>query len=61
MCGICGGLCDIDDYKMVDGAFIVGEKYPSLDHVVALANGGMHTRRNVQLAHFACNSKKGAT
>ena len=32
----------------------------SLDHVVALANGGAHTYDNVKLAHLGCNSRKGA-
>lgn len=31
-----------------------------LDHVVAIANGGGHTRRNVTAACPACNMKKGA-
>lgn len=33
---------------------------PSLDHVVALANGGAHSFDNVQLAHLRCNIQKGA-
>lgn len=32
----------------------------SLDHRIALANGGAHTRENVQCAHWICNSRKGA-
>ena len=32
----------------------------TLDHVVALADGGTHEPDNVQLAHAACNSRKGA-
>jgi predicted nucleic acid-binding Zn ribbon protein len=32
---------------------------PTLDHVVALANGGTHEPSNVQLAHFLCNCTKG--
>lgn len=30
----------------------------SIDHVIALANGGTHEPANVQLAHFICNSVK---
>jgi len=30
----------------------------SLDHIVPLAHGGTHTKANVQLAHFICNSTK---
>jgi 5-methylcytosine-specific restriction endonuclease McrA len=32
----------------------------SIDHVVPLVEGGDDTRANVQLAHFGCNSSKGA-
>ncbi len=32
----------------------------TLDHIVPLAAGGTHEPRNVQLAHFICNSRKGA-
>lgn len=35
-------------------------KAPSIDHVVPLVDGGDDTRANVQLAHFGCNSRKGA-
>lgn len=33
---------------------------PSIDHIIALANGGDDTPENVQAAHFICNSYKGA-
>lgn len=33
---------------------------PTLDHVLALARGGNHTRANSQLAHARCNLSKGA-
>lgn len=33
---------------------------PSMDHIVPLARGGKHERKNMQLAHFRCNSRKGA-
>lgn len=33
---------------------------PTLDHIVPLSAGGEHSYRNVQLAHFYCNSKRGA-
>lgn len=33
---------------------------PSLDHVVPMSLGGGHVYANVQLAHFICNSMKGA-
>jgi 5-methylcytosine-specific restriction endonuclease McrA len=31
----------------------------TLDHVLALANGGSHTPDNIRIAHRSCNSKKG--
>lgn len=37
----------------------VVRKRASMEHVVALANGGLHTLENVRLAHGDCNSEKG--
>lgn len=31
---------------------------PTIDHVLALANGGTHEPANVQAAHFLCNVRK---
>lgn len=33
----------------------------SLDHVIGLAQGGSHTRKNAAAAHRLCNSQKGHT
>lgn len=33
---------------------------PVLDHIIPLAMGGTHEPKNVQLAHFICNSYKSA-
>lgn len=33
----------------------------SLDHILPLSKGGHHTLSNVQLAHLACNVRKGAS
>ncbi|MFJ8871081.1 HNH endonuclease [Streptomyces sp. NPDC102473] len=33
---------------------------PTIDHIVPVSRGGNDTRANVQLAHFRCNSVKGA-
>ena len=30
----------------------------SLDHILPLSKGGMHTRSNVQSAHWICNVRK---
>lgn len=32
----------------------------SLDHIIALSNGGAHCYSNVQLAHLVCNERKNA-
>lgn len=32
---------------------------PTMDHIIALANGGKHEPSNVRLTHFMCNSRKG--
>lgn len=59
ICYICGNECDPDDYLVTeDGYFIVGNNYPSIDHVIPLNNGGKHTWDNVRLAHHYCNTIK---
>lgn len=60
VCALCGCLCDWNDHHYKDGAFIAGEKYPSIDHIIPLSKGGTHSWDNVQLAHRKCNSRKGA-
>lgn len=58
-CWLCKRLVDWNDcYHSDEGYFIVGENYPSIDHVVALANGGKHSWDNVRLAHHKCNTDK---
>lgn len=52
LCGICG--------KVIDKSI----KHPhplslSLDHILPISRGGLHTIDNVQVAHMSCNSKKG--
>lgn len=60
VCSLCGGMCDFKDYRLNEsGHFIVGDKYPSIDHTIPLSRGGTHTWNNVQLAHFKCNTIKG--
>ncbi|SNY19367.1 HNH endonuclease [Orenia metallireducens] len=59
ICQLCGELIDEEDYcKDGNGYFIVGNNYPSIDHIVPVAKGGTHTWDNVQLAHHYCNSLK---
>ena len=58
VCWICGGLCDLTDYVVKDGTIICGENYPSVDHVVAICDGGEDSWENVRLAHRYCNSAR---
>lgn len=51
-------LCDL----RVDMSLTAPDRWaPTIDHVIPLAASGDDTRANVQLAHLACNSRKGAT
>ena len=61
ICWICKLKVNQNDYFIrPDGTFIAGNNYPSIDHVVALKNGGTHTWNNVKLAHRICNTRKHA-
>ena len=61
ICWICKKNVDASDFVVRDdGVFIAGNNYPSIDHVIALANGGTHTWNNVRLAHRICNTRKSA-
>lgn len=55
ICQICGCKTDWNDDSWGNG---YGAKYPTVDHIKALANGGGHTWDNVQLACAMCNSSK---
>lgn len=55
-CWICGMVCDYADKTYTDKTMIAGNMYPSIDHVVALSDGGAHAWDNVKLAHRICNS-----
>ena len=59
VCHLCGGLCDWDDYVVRDGVVICGDWYPSIDHVIPVSKGGLHSWENVKLAHRKCNTRKG--
>lgn len=51
-CYLCGERCD----PSVDP---LAARYPTVDHVVALVNGGEHSRANARTACYGCNSAKG--
>lgn len=57
-CYICGGRTDWNDYRIVNGCKFCGPHYPTRDHVIALNNGGTHTRDNIRLACRECNLTK---
>ena len=50
-CGICGR-------KVRNTLKAPHPQSATIDHIMPLARGGRHTRENVQLAHFICNSRK---
>lgn len=58
ICYLCGDVCDWHDGVTINGIFIAGNKYPSIDHVRPLALGGCHAWNNVKLAHRYCNTIK---
>lgn len=60
ICHICGQETDSDDFIVRDGKIICGNRYPSVDHVIPLSKGGVHSWENVRLAHRSCNSRKGS-
>lgn len=59
ICYICGLKTNRNDFEIKNGAFICGNLYPSIDHVVPLTKGGAHSWANIRLAHRVCNSRKG--
>ena len=59
ICYLCGKPVDREDYSFTgDGWFVTGPNYPSVDHVVPLARGGINDMSNARLAHCRCNSLK---
>ncbi|MFB8328090.1 HNH endonuclease [Bacillus wiedmannii] len=59
ICYICGAECNINDYTItIEGYFIVGASYPSIEHVTPISKGGKHTWNNIKLAHHYCNTLK---
>lgn len=58
ICYLCGDVCDWHDGATINGTFIAGERYPSIDHVRPLTLGGCHAWNNVKLAHRHCNTVK---
>lgn len=55
-----GGACQLCGEKVNRQAAVPHPRAPTRDHIVPVARGGKHSKRNTQLACFQCNSKKGA-
>lgn len=58
-CYICGCTCDFFDHEIIDGAFVVGPTYPTVEHVIPICMGGDDSAQNIKLACHRCNSIKG--
>lgn len=59
VCYLCGKECDFDDKVITEeGYTIVGKTYPSIEHVIPISKGGLHSWDNVKLAHHYCNTIK---
>ncbi|AJD83107.1 hypothetical protein [Streptococcus phage Str-PAP-1] len=59
VCYLCGKECDFDDKVITEeGYTIVGKTYPSIEHVISISKGGLHSWDNVNLAHHYCNTLK---
>ena len=56
ICKLCGKPVDITDRNGKG----IGNKYPTVDHIIPINKGGSHTWKNVQLAHMICNAHKNA-
>lgn len=54
VCYLCGEKCDWNDRDL----FAVRDKYPTIDHIIPISRGGLHSWDNVRLAHFKCNLDK---
>lgn len=58
VCYLCGCQCDWEDKTIINGNTIVGDTYPTVEHVLPLSKGGLHEWKNVRLACFKCNTIK---
>lgn len=59
ICHICGKLTDWNDYKIINNKKRSYRNYPSIDHIIPVSSGGVHSWGNVALAHLGCNARKG--
>lgn len=59
ICYICKCKCNYDDYHTRGETIIVGDTFPTIEHVIPISKGGTHTWDNVMLACMRCNTTKG--
>lgn len=59
ICYLCNKKTDFNDCETINGSFVVGGTYPTIEHVIPLSKGGKHSWDNVRCACHSCNSKKG--
>jgi len=52
--------CQICNGRLAMKQVVPHPKAPTIDHIIPLKAGGTHEMRNVQAAHFVCNSRKSA-
>jgi 5-methylcytosine-specific restriction endonuclease McrA len=53
-------MCQLCGKRVAMTQRVPHPKAPTIDHVLPLSEGGGDLKANVQLAHFGCNSSKGA-
>lgn len=61
ICYLCHSKTDPTDIIRYPTYVIAGPRYPSIDHVIPIAKGGLHAWDNVKLACKQCNSSKSDT
>ena len=61
ICYLCHSKTDPTDIVRYPAYVIAGPRYPSIDHVIPIAKGGLHAWDNVKLACKQCNSSKSDT
>lgn len=55
------GRCALCGRKVAVGKKAPHPLSPTVDHIIPLSMGGAHDQSNLQLAHFECNWRKGAS
>lgn len=59
-CYICGCLCDYNSISISQkGNEYPGDLYPTVEHIIPISKGGLHSWDNVRLACWKCNLAKG--